>query len=164
MEMYLIGKSAILVLVLPFAAAKIMKYLLLKNEKATNAIENIFGKRQFFWLFWAIVAMFASEKIFQSGYGTIFIQILPPLLIFFGITTIIARVTSVILKFPFPDYVSLTFTTLARNSPLALAFAQKAFPEERLILLPLIIGPLFELPILALIAQSLLIYGEKRKN
>jgi len=48
-------------------------------------------------------------------------------------------------------------TTLARNSPIVLAIAMTAFPEEPLIALTLVIGPLLELPILAMITQMLLL-------
>jgi arsenite transporter len=56
----------------------------------------------------------------------------------------------------------LTCTTLARNSPLALAIALVAFPEQPLIALTLVIGPLIELPILALVSQVLLLI--RRRN
>lgn len=50
----------------------------------------------------------------------------------------------------------MSYTTLARNSPIALAIAIVAFPGEPLVALALVIGPLIELPALALIAQILL--------
>jgi len=53
-------------------------------------------------------------------------------------------------------------TTLARNSPIALAIAMTAFPGEPLIALTLIIGPLLELPILAIITQILLMLKNRK--
>ena len=47
----------------------------------------------------------------------------------------------------------MTFTSLARNSPLSLAIA--AFPDQPLISLALVIGPLIELPILSPISWVL---------
>lgn len=47
-------------------------------------------------------------------------------------------------------------TTLARNSPIALAIAMTVFPDQPLIALTLVIGPLLELPVLAIITQLLL--------
>jgi len=61
------------------------------------------------------------------------------------------------MKFPTPDKVSLSLTTLARNSPIALAIAMTAFIDKPLIALTLVIGPLLELPILAIITQLLLL-------
>ena len=40
----------------------------------------------------------------------------------------------------YKDTVSLSLTTLARNSPVALAIAVTAFPDEPLIALALVIG------------------------
>ncbi|MBQ5483074.1 MAG: arsenic resistance protein, partial [Candidatus Methanomethylophilus sp.] len=51
------------------------------------------------------------------------------------------------------DTTSLIFTTMARNSPLALAICAAAFPENSVALLILVIGPLIELPTLALAAN-----------
>lgn len=39
------------------------------------------------------------------------------------------------MKFNYENYTSLTMTTLARNSPLALAIAVNSFPESQLILI-----------------------------
>jgi ACR3 family arsenite efflux pump ArsB len=160
----LLLKSLALTLFLPFLVAKILKYLFQNLEQPTKLMENIFAKRQFVWLWLSILAMFASEDIFKEGYLDIFLIILIPTVIFFVATFLISRVVSRALRFPFKDSVSLSFTTLARNSPLALAFAQRAFPEDRQVLLPLIIGPLLELPILALIAQFIVIFLSKGKE
>ena len=47
-------------------------------------------------------------------------------------------------------------TTLARNSPLALAIAVSSFPGRELILIGLVIGPLIELPVLYGVSKLLL--------
>ena len=60
------------------------------------------------------------------------------------------------MKFNYENYASLTMTTLARNSPLALAIAVNSFPESQLILIGLAIGPLIELPVLYGISKLLL--------
>ncbi|MDR2405834.1 MAG: bile acid:sodium symporter [Deltaproteobacteria bacterium] len=157
----LLLKSAVMVLIVPFALAKAVKYLLRKQKKASALMENIFVKRQFFWLWMAILAMFASERIIGSGYLPIFLSILFPVLIFFVLTFFISRTIGKLMGFGKEGTVSLMFTTLARNSPLALAFAQRAFPQEKMILIPLVIGPLIELPILALMAQFLIMLGAR---
>jgi len=53
---------------------------------------------------------------------------------------------------------------LARNSPLDLAIAVIAFPFNPLIALVLVIGPLIELPVLALVANVLLRIDPRRKK
>ena len=42
---------------------------------------------------------------------------------------------------------------MARNSPLALAICAAAFPSETIVLLILAVGPLIELPVLAVAAE-----------
>jgi ACR3 family arsenite efflux pump ArsB len=54
------------------------------------------------------------------------------------------------LKMPFQNTIPLLFTTSARNSPVSLAIAVISFPSDPVICLALVIGPLIELPILAL--------------
>lgn len=75
-------------------------------------------------------------------------------------TFVLAQLVSRILTFNYEDKVSLTMTTMARNSPISLAIAVAAFPEQPLIALSLIIVPLIELPVLVIAAQLLL----KRKK
>lgn len=65
----------------------------------------------------------------------------------------IATVTARVLDLRRPERVTLTMTTLARNSPVALAIAIAAFPDRPLIAVALVVGPLIELPVLALTAN-----------
>ncbi|MDR2339574.1 MAG: bile acid:sodium symporter [Deltaproteobacteria bacterium] len=160
----LLLKSAVLALVVPFCLAKALKWLLEGKAGPTRLMETLFAKRQFVWLWLAICMMFASERIIGEGYLPVFLSILFPVLIFFLANFWVSRTTGRLMGFDRPDTVSLIFTTLARNSPLALAFAQRAFPGERQVLLPLIIGPLVELPILALIAQLIVTCWKGKEN
>ena len=66
------------------------------------------------------------------------------------------------MKLNYEDSVALNLTTLARNSPIALAIAVATFPDRPLISLALIIGSLIELPVLFLIAKILLNIREKQ--
>lgn len=104
----------------------------------------------------AIAAMFASQGgILLRKPGIIF-YLLPPLLAFFLVTTALAVAISRWNRFSYPECASLCFATLARNSPIALAIAVVAFPDRPLIALALVIGPLIELPVLAVTASALL--------
>jgi ACR3 family arsenite efflux pump ArsB len=156
-NMFLVGKSMLLTLIIPFALAKLLKLLFAKYHADTGLLENLIIKRQFFWLWLSITMMFASEKIIGEGYLMIFLIILIPTTLFFLVNFYLGRFVSNQMGFSKENSVSLIFTTLARNSPLSLAFAQLAFPADRQVLLPLIIGPLIELPILALMAQAILV-------
>lgn len=65
------------------------------------------------------------------------------------------------LRFSYQDTASLNLTTLARNSPIVLAIALMAFPEEPLIALALVIGPLIELPVLGIMSNTLLLIRKR---
>jgi ACR3 family arsenite efflux pump ArsB len=68
----------------------------------------------------------------------------------------VAQIVGKLMKFPKKDTVALNMTTLARNSPpLSLAIAVATFPEQPLISLALVIGPLIELPVLSVISGIL---------
>jgi ACR3 family arsenite efflux pump ArsB len=84
--------------------------------------------------------------------GTLFI----PVILFFLINFILDYIVSRNIGFCYEDYASLTLTTLARNSPLALAIAINSFPNNELIAIALVIGPLVELPILYIVSKTLL--------
>lgn len=87
----------------------------------------------------------------------VFLILLIPLALFYVINFGLAQVTSRFFHFSYEDNVCLTCTTLARNSPTALAIALSAFADRPLIALALVIGPLFELPILGFVSQLLLL-------
>lgn len=80
------------------------------------------------------------------------LKIFAPLIIFFAVNTTIDLLLSEKVHFTYPEYSSLTMTTLARNSPLALAIAINSSYHE-LIAMALVIGPLIELPILYVISK-----------
>ena len=85
---------------------------------------------------------------------------LEPLL--FILNFVISRAAGKALGFSFDDTTSLTFTVMARNSPLALAIAVAAFPESPLIALVLVVGPLIELPVLSLTSAAVLRMRKKK--
>ncbi|PAM93005.1 arsenic resistance protein, partial [Flavobacterium sp. IR1] len=109
-----------------------------------------------FLLSLAIMAMFAAQgQLLLQNLKLLWIIFLP-ILLFFIVNLFISQKAGKLLKFSYSDCVSLSLTTLARNSPIALAIAMTAFPDEPFIALILVIGPLIELPILAGISQVLL--------
>lgn len=103
----------------------------------------------------AIVAIFTAENQALIERPELLLQLLPSVLLFFLINFLVAQKLGQYLQLPYATGVCLTFTTLARNSPLSLAIAASAFPNRPLITLTLVIGPLIELPILIVISQRL---------
>ena len=84
---------------------------------------------------------------------SLLVLLLVPLLIFFAVLPAVVTVVSGALRLPAAQRVTLTMTTTARNSPIALSIAVAAFPDRPLIAVALVIGPLLELPVLAVLAQ-----------
>jgi ACR3 family arsenite efflux pump ArsB len=121
-------------------------------KKFFNAMDYL----QIIFLALAIFSMFASQGKLLLENLWVFSLVLIPFLLFFIVNFVFVRGINRFLKFPKKEYVSLTLTTLARNSPISLSIAVVAFSNEPLISLTLVIAPLIELPILIIISRFLL--------
>ncbi|MFI3257499.1 MAG: bile acid:sodium symporter [Spirochaetales bacterium] len=156
-------QSIIFVLCIPFVLAfvsnKILKHHIAVKKWITTQSDNL----QLIFLCLAIAVMFASQGSSLFENNILLLKLFIPLLIFFVLIFIISQITGRILQFEKKDSIALTFTTLARNSPLSLAVAVAAFPEYPLISLALVIGPLIELPVLSIISNILLNYRTKKQ-
>ncbi|MBZ9630406.1 hypothetical protein LB465_06400 [Salegentibacter sp. LM13S] len=155
----ILWESILLVILVPFLIAQLIKYWNAKSRKTElmqKKVHSFFESAQIIFLALAIVAMFASQGEYLTNNLSVLYILLIPILLFFLINFLVGRFASLLLKFNYKDSASLSLTTLARNSPIALAIALTAFPNDPLVSLSLVIGPLLELPILALISQILL--------
>jgi ACR3 family arsenite efflux pump ArsB len=159
----LILKSILWTLFLPLGLSLILKKIFSESNLLRRGLNSIFADHIFLFLWLAIMSMFASEARELTGNVTQFYVLLPPVLLFFFINFFVSRLAGKLAKFNYEDSVSLSITTLARNSPVSLAVAVTAFPDQPLIALALVIGPLIEIPVLAVIAQTLLFLGRKAK-
>ena len=143
--------SLLIVIVIPFIASQIVKFIL--KDKLRDKVINSFGSLQIWFLSLAVFCIFASQgKLLYSNLESI-VKIFIPLIIFFTTNAIIDLLLCEKINFTYPEYASLTMTTLARNSPLALAIAINSFPSHELIAMALVIGPLIELPILYIVSR-----------
>ncbi|WP_078379939.1 arsenic resistance protein [Sutcliffiella halmapala] len=158
-------ESVILVLLIPFSFAHLTRFLF-KKRKAIfdNKVVPFFAQSQIVFLSLAIIAMFASQGSYLMGNFEVIFILLVPILLYFFLNYFIGRIAARMLNFSYEDSVSLNLTILARNSPVALAIAVTAFPEQPLIALALVIGPLIELPILVLVSQALLVSRRSLKG
>src|SRR5699024_9142595 len=139
--------------------------ILLKNNIQLK--EKLFSKVYLLpitFLSLAIIAMFSSQGQILIENLDLLWKITIPILLFFIINFIIGEKIGDFMKFNYADKASFSLTTLARYSPIALAIAITAFPEEPLIALTLVVGPLLELPILAIISQILLLIKNQGSN
>ena len=146
-----LGYSLLIVIVIPFILAQITKLIL--NDDLNEKVTSFFTDYQIIFLALAVFAIFNSNGglLFENldSVLTIFV----PLIIFFVVNMIIDLLLSEKINFTYEEYASLTMTTLARNSPLALAIAINSFPGRELIAIALVIGPLIELPVLYLVSR-----------
>ena len=161
-DLTLLLKSVFLVLAVPFGLSRLVRDFLAERSRVRLGLEKVFGQGQFTFLCLAIAAMFASQAPYLTGHLDIFFRLLIPVLIFFAANFVLVRFVARLLNFSSPNSVSLSLTTLARNSPIALAIAVTAFPTEPQVALVLVIGPLIELPVLGAVSQVLLYLGRKK--
>ncbi len=144
-------KSLILVIVIPFIISLLTKNLL--KDKIKEKVTDLFSKLELLFLSLAVFCIFSSEgKLLFTNLDSI-VVIFVPLVIFFATNAIIDLLLSEKINFTYEEYASLTMTTLARNSPLALAIAITSFPAHELIAIALVVGPLIELPILYIVSK-----------
>lgn len=152
--------SVITFIVIPFIASIIVKYIF-KNKPIKDKITSVFSNLQSIFLCIAIFGLFNTEatSLFNNlnSIGLLFIPIIIFFIVNFCVDYIVARKN----KFSYENYASLTLTTLARNSPLALAIAIRSFPHNELIAIALVIGPLIELPVLYIVSRILLKISKK---
>src|SRR5699024_8727868 len=111
-----------------------------------------------------IMAMFASQGSYLLGNLEVIYILIIPVLLFFIINYVVGRFVGRFLNFSYEDSVSLYMSIIAISSPISLAIAVTACPDQPLIALALVIGPLIELPILAIVHEKLLLNRKKRKN
>lgn len=150
-------ESVVLVLLFPFLLAVLTRYLFKKNPTFLKAkLIPFFSASQLIFLSLAIVAMFAAQGAYLIGNLHVIGLMIIPLLLFFVVNFIVAQTVGKTLNFTYEETTSLNLTIIARNSPIALSIVVTAFPDQPLIALALIIGPLIELPVLAILSQILL--------
>ncbi|MFN7252445.1 MAG: arsenic resistance protein [Anaerobacillus sp.] len=157
-------ESILIVLFIPFVLALLTKMVLRNKQMYRDKLISNLSALPIIFLSLAIVAMFASQGQLLLDNLDLMWQITLPILLFFIVNFLVGQKVGRLIGFQTSDRVSLSLTTLARNSPIALAIAMTAFPEQPLIALTLVIGPLLELPILALISQVLLLISRRESR
>ncbi|MFG6116142.1 arsenic resistance protein [Halobacillus sp. MO56] len=155
-ELRFLVESILTVLFIPLVLALLTKWLLRNKQQARENFLSKLSVYPIIFLSLAIVAMFASQGQLLLDNLDLMWKITIPILLFFIVNLFVSQKVGRLMRFPNSDRASLSLTTLARNSPIALAIAMTAFPDQPLIALVLVIGPLLELPILAIITQFLL--------
>ncbi|WP_436374787.1 arsenic resistance protein [Cytobacillus sp. BC1816] len=162
-ELEFLIESILAVLIIPLVLAVLTKILLkTKNQLRESLVSNL-SVLPIVFLSFAIAAMFASQGQLLLNHLDLLWKITIPVLLFFIINLFFSQRAGQLMRFPNSDRASLSLTTLARNSPIALAIAMTAFPDQPLIALTLVVGPLLELPILAVITHILLFITKEKR-
>jgi ACR3 family arsenite transporter len=163
-DMANLSEGIIISLFIPLLLATIFRKISVNKKGLKYFEDKIVPKAcayQGYFLNLAIVSMFASQGKILLKNPQVLLQLLLPVLLFFSINLVVGQVVGRKIKLCREDNVALNLITLARNSPIALAIAVSAFPNDPLISLALIIGPLIELPILFLVSKILLNINNK---
>lgn len=150
--------SIVLVLIIPLLFALVVKKIL-ERVKSEVWLKEVFlstiAPAQLIFLCIAIAAMFSSQGNAIISSPKITLLLLPPLLIFYITNLFLSLNICKLAKLERASSIGLCFSTLSRNSPIALAVAVTTFPDRPLIALALVIGPLIELPTMGIIAKFL---------
>ena len=144
------------VLAVPLALAIAVRLAFSRREGFSRAVSEHGDNAQLLFLCIAVVAMFASEGGEMVENPVLLVELFVPLAIFFAMLFLLSQSLGRAIGAPYRDRVALTFTSMARNSPLSLAIAVAVFPDQPLISLALVIGPLIEIPVLSLASWILL--------
>ncbi len=158
--------SITVMLFLPFSLAQMGKFLLnkMRSDERRDKVFAVFGSSQIMLLAMAILAMFAAKGNSLLANLNVVAVLLIPLVLFYIINFILVQLVGKGFKYSYEDKASLTFTTIAKNSPMTLGVALLAFPNEPLIHLIMIIEPLIELPAMMLITRALLLIRKNTEN
>ena len=163
-ELGFLVESILVALIIPLVLAVLTKILLKNKDQLRESLVSSLSVLPIIFLSFAIVAMFASQGQLLLNHLDLLWKITIPILLFFMINLFVSQKAGQLMRFPNSDRASLSLTTLARNSPIALAIAMTAFPDQPLIALTLVVGPLLELPILAVITQILLLITKEKRT
>lgn len=142
---------AAVIIIIPLVAACAVR-VLVRKDRLESFMEVRGDNLQLVFLCLAVLVMFASQGEEALDNLDLLVEMFVPLLVFFVLLFYLARLVGDAEGFPRRNTVSLTFTSMARNSPLSLAIAVAAFPDAPMIALALVIGPLIELPVLSVAA------------
>ncbi len=142
---------------IPFLLAGLTRWGLKKrSESSGKAIDRWVGPMQMVTLVIVIFSMFAGQtQVIIDNFGPLSLIFLPVIL-FFGLSFLVAQVLSSGAGLKYGERALLTVTTAARNSPLGLAIAVGLFPGQPLLQVAIIMGVLIELPMLILVVRGML--------
>jgi ACR3 family arsenite efflux pump ArsB len=162
-----LAEAVLLVLVVPLVAAAVLRWAS-GRWRGTAWRERVVvapaGRAVLPLLYLAVLAMFASQARTVAAHLGELAVLLVPLAVFFTVMPLVAVLVARVLRLPADQRAALTMTTVARNSPVALGVAVAAFPDRPLIAVALVVGPLVELPVLAVLSQLVRVRAPRERD
>ncbi|MFW5928949.1 MAG: arsenic resistance protein [Halobacteriota archaeon] len=152
-------ESVILVLVVPVVLASSARRLLPRlwgEDWFRESFLPLLSPLQVVFLVLAVTAMFASQGDAVVEDPWVLALMALPVIVFYVVNFGVALAVGRYLELDYDEVVCLGCTVLSRNSPTALAIAVIAFPDEPVIALALVVGPLLELPLLSVVSRLFL--------
>jgi ACR3 family arsenite transporter len=149
--MWSIAKSVLIFLGIPLAAGFLTR-LILSRRRGDEWYDNVFiprlGPTAIIGLLFTVVMMFSLKGEVILARPVDVLRIAAPLLLYFAIMFFVSFFLSYLLKFPYADTATISFTAASNNFELAIAVAIGVFGIASGEALATVVGPLIEVPVL----------------